>query len=589
MRASRARAYAIDVATAQQIDAALRRFGDELGALIGQLPADAELAAHASLSNVDFAATRLEARIATAVRTGTDVAFDDTLAVWDAAMQRVARSTVKDATVGAVVVPQLTIAQSFGGERTTSTFSTLLHGHTLNASAEVAAITRRALLQGMSPEELALLLKPYVMGRDSTPGALYPIIATLPVGTRGAAYSMEHNAKRIAFSETHNARREAEVQHFQRDPHIALGRWTLSPNRGTQRVPDVCDALAKLDWYGLGAGVFPLTRIPGSPHPWDRCEVMPLTWTPELKALLGTRRELTLLLNPATVELPGEERLTPRAVERIRIQLALLLNTDAVTLVDARPKAKPPEPTPVSPKLAVVPPTPAAEPKKADANPFADRKVFATEAEAREYANNVLGAEVADKAPPGKARVWGKAAPSAKARLAQLNVIVSELDALYAKFPSAPKATKKIFTTHPTRGRAHLAGPGWLAVNEPRGEASAAAARNFEAATGKRWGIGSDKGGEWQQRTVTRHEYSHNLSTPQALAEWERVVSELQRRGIAVPRKEWFKRNVSEYSGTNRYEEIAESFALVTEPNYANGSLPIEIEQYVIKYLLGGA
>lgn len=49
---------------------------------------------------------------------------------------------------------------------------------------------------------------------------------------------------------------------------------------------------------------------------------------------------------------------------------------------------------------------------------------------------------------------------------------------------------------------------------------------------------------------------------------------------------DWFRKNISEYAPKTVYEEIAETFTLMTMPDYQRGSLPKEIES-VIDIMLG--
>lgn len=288
------------------------------------LPPDREIAARRSLDVVQQSAAKLERAIVRSIFEGRELSFSETMEIWREASLSIAQSRdIPQAAFGAVSRPNLTIAQAFPGVDSTHEFRTLVRGHVQNAADEVATITFHALSKGESPEKLARQLRPYVTGRDKTlpDGVAGEII---PVDQRGAAYSTEFNARRIAFSETHNARREAEVLHFQRDPLIELAQWTLSPNRGTQRQPDACDALAVLDWYGLGAGVFPLDAIPLSPHPFDRCETIPLVRS---MAQLGREKVQgrRLRLDPWTVALPGQALMTPNYEERTRRTLAQIL------------------------------------------------------------------------------------------------------------------------------------------------------------------------------------------------------------------------------------------------------------------------
>jgi hypothetical protein len=325
MKEARLRGYSIDVQTARSIRRALEQYARELAAGIASLPeGEPQLAAQRSVENVLTAARQLEARITVAIEHGVDVTFTDTLNVWQDASKRVASSVgdVPSATLGAIRNAEITQAQVFTAGRLSYSWRSLVRDNVNQAAAVTSSLVRDALLRGDSPDELAQSLVPFVTGRERFPEGL-PDAAQRP--SAADAYSLNHNAQRIAFSETHNARREAEVQHFTADPYIAVGRWTLSPNRGTQRQPDICDALAGIDWYGLGKGVFFLSRVPPSPHPWDRCELMPLTFTPALRKLLASASG-RIEVNPASCYLPGMERLTPNAVERIRGGLVSLLD-----------------------------------------------------------------------------------------------------------------------------------------------------------------------------------------------------------------------------------------------------------------------
>jgi hypothetical protein len=335
MRAARARGLSIDHLAAKRIARALEEFARELERALRAIPpGQGRAAAARSVEVVRQAANDLERAIVTAVREGRDLSAEHTLDVWRKATERVARERdIPDALLGAIVRPELTTLHAFEALRAPETWRTLVRSHVVNAATEAAAIMRDNLARGVAPDTIARALGPYVRGSERLPreflnGAV--TFSELPAEQQKAARAMRHNATRIAFSETHNARREAEVFHFQNDPLISLARWTLSPNRGTQTKPDVCDALATLDWYGLGPGVYPLTKVPTSPHPWDRCEVLPLTRP--LSELHAPKRTATLQLDPGHVALPFAHKLTPRAVVRIRAQLVELLGAGAGTV-----------------------------------------------------------------------------------------------------------------------------------------------------------------------------------------------------------------------------------------------------------------
>lgn len=327
MRAARARGLALDTRQARAIEAALREWANELSKMLGNLPADKEMAVRRSVAVIRDAARNLERRIVTSTADSIEVTVEETLAVWHEASLKVAESVgIPNSMMGAIARPEVTQAAAFGSADSARTWRTLVRTRVNEAERDVTRIITQALTKNVDPDTLANAIRPYVQGSDKAPEPLRPMIEDQPATTRGAGYTMDYNAKRIAFSETHNARREAEVQHFQADPLVEVGRWTLSPNRGTQRLPCACDALAHLDWYGLGLGVFPLNMVPLSPHPFDRCEFMPIVRKTK-DAHRAKPGSIALQLDPYDVKLPREGEMTPAAEARIRMTLASILRT----------------------------------------------------------------------------------------------------------------------------------------------------------------------------------------------------------------------------------------------------------------------
>ncbi len=166
-------------------------------------------------------------------------------------------------------------------------WQTLLREDIANAANEANGIVLQGIAAGVSPTEIASRLRRYVQGAD-TFAALFHDVETdegefakldlrqLPRALRGAGRALDFNARRIAFSELHNARAEAEVQHFIHDPLVEAVQWRLAPDRGTQLLADECDLLAEVDFFDLGPGVYPVSRVPTLPHPFCRCERMPV-------------------------------------------------------------------------------------------------------------------------------------------------------------------------------------------------------------------------------------------------------------------------------------------------------------------------
>ena len=240
------------------------------------------------------AAAQLQKRLLDQIGEYRSDAFTEIQAIWIGAAEAAARlSKVRDLPLGAVKAPPLTIAgayEALGGAA--KTWKTVLPEYIAHGAAELDAIVRGALVQGVSPDVLARQLRPYVQGSkefmevaQGIPGlditdlrslvrqALHDDRARTALN---ASRVMRHNSERIAFSEVFNARKEAAVQHFAADPMVKAVRWKLSPDRGALVGSDECDALAATDLFRLGPGIYPVDQVPGPPHPWCRCEEEPL-------------------------------------------------------------------------------------------------------------------------------------------------------------------------------------------------------------------------------------------------------------------------------------------------------------------------
>lgn len=317
---ARIRLGQIEEATARRLSEALDDFADLLAEGFSALPAEGREGAEAAAQIVRLAADELQDTLERAVGEGRRLAFDDTLTVWERAMRRVAAARgVPDRLLGAVRSPALTMAGQFDAVGSAATWRTLLRERVANAEAEAAALVRQALLQGTSPDELARRLRRYVAGSEGFDRAFDGTkidLRRVPVAQRGAAEQMRYNAERIAFTEYGNARAEAEIQHFGRDPFVGAVQWTLSPDRGRARVPDECDLLAAADWYGLGPGVFPVGKVPPKPHPFDRCELMPVARRAD--ELAAPKPDPDRVLRAERARIPGE--VSKERAERIRAQ-----------------------------------------------------------------------------------------------------------------------------------------------------------------------------------------------------------------------------------------------------------------------------
>ena len=282
----------IEVRLARELQRLLDEYAENLEELVRRLdPSEYRRSQSAALRAVNRASTRLDRALADAVREGREVNHAEVLDVWRQAMRQVAASRgVSSAVLGRVRGSPGTMLGHFARLQAGNHWRTLIRGHVVNAAEEANRILVLGAQEGIGPEEMARRLRRYVQGSEDFQ-ELFTDVPTLsgdvakidlsrvPREVRNAAGQMVHNSRRIAFSELHNARAEAEVQHFLDDPFVATVTWTLSPVRSTVGwvPPDECDYLAATDAYGLGPGVYPVDRVPAPPHPWDRCEKIPNT------------------------------------------------------------------------------------------------------------------------------------------------------------------------------------------------------------------------------------------------------------------------------------------------------------------------
>jgi hypothetical protein len=282
---ARARSYALRVESLRRIDRALQDHIDSLAAAIKALPPGdgaRKAAALASRLVAVHAEERLALAIEAAVAQGRSASFDDVLAIQRQATDEVAaQAGVPGSLLGQVRAPGLTMAGVWESLGTgAATWRSLTRSYVKAAVADAQYVTTRALVDGVSADELARRLRPYLQGSEPFrkafgPGPLTDKMLADPHFTK-AAGQLRYNADRIAHSEIHNARGEAELQAFAEDPFVKAVRWQLSPNRGAQRKRDACDGLAKTDFFGMGKGVYPVAQVPTFPHPFCRCERVPV-------------------------------------------------------------------------------------------------------------------------------------------------------------------------------------------------------------------------------------------------------------------------------------------------------------------------
>ena len=282
---ARAQTGAISAQAAKLIKRDLERYADDLARIARNLPPGAtQLQFTAMRRAVKSAAAQLNLRLTKTVGRFRDLSFADTQKIWEQS----GRAASKAAGLGSVVIPtapvtMLGVYANLGSAA--ATWQTLLRSHVANAAEAADQLIRNAIIQQADPSKLARALRPYVAGAEEFHKAFGPLAAdgiNLKVlrpsspELKNAARTMNYNSRRVANSELHNARSEAELQHFAADPLIEAVLWTLSVYRGPTGHPDECDSLAASDFYGLGPGVYPLDAVPLPPHPNDRCERVPI-------------------------------------------------------------------------------------------------------------------------------------------------------------------------------------------------------------------------------------------------------------------------------------------------------------------------
>jgi len=116
-----------------------------------------------------------------------------------------------------------------------------------------------------------------------------------------------------------------------------------------------------------------------------------------------------------------------------------------------------------------------------------------------------------------------------------------------------------------------------------RGSFNEEQARSHEArvAAGQaRWSVSSSS--KDQTRATIVHELAHALGLRESVRSTERLAKAMEQ---AVPdkagRREWIRRNISEYATSNIKELDAELAAMVTDPEYKRGTLPKQLEDHV--------
>lgn len=183
----------------------------------------------------------------------------------------------------------------------------------IRADAVEAAdrVLRRAVLDGGGdPDTLARALRLQLLGAEGFPPDALRDLRRIGYGTLKAmgldptpanlalvkeqGGRIARRARLIARTEIMAAEHEAGVRAAAESPVVGLLKWVLS---GRHPEEDECDALADLDWYGHGVGLYLPEQFPLRPHPRCLCGRVhvlrdPREWhTPKQTALSLLRRD----------------------------------------------------------------------------------------------------------------------------------------------------------------------------------------------------------------------------------------------------------------------------------------------------------
>lgn len=221
---------------------------------------------------------------------------------------------------------------------------------------------------------------------------------------------------------------------------------------------------------------------------------------------------------------------------------------------------------------------PPAKPKPADPlQAYRDWKPAKTYDEAVAWLKDKLGVQRVveiERSDKHSAERWH----TEKDRLEHANTVISEWNRMKLAYPKLPEAPVKTFNNaNAKRGYAympHASDAGIMAVKgRPFDDQSWQKIREWEIREKRLWST------ERQERQIEdnfRHELGHMLSTKDFVEGFVAAAAKVD----AMKNLGWFRRNVSEYAGTNIDEAIAESFALYTRPDYPKGALPANLEAF---------
>ncbi|MCA1571309.1 MAG: hypothetical protein LC798_13515 [Chloroflexi bacterium] len=322
--AARRREFAIRARSARDMARAIEAYADSLHrqllALRGVDPGSARAAREAERI-ARAAAREMYAVAQRAIAGHRRASYNEVLEVWRDAQARAARSVGVDLALLRFGPPRVSMLGVFEAVGSPQTWRSLLLAHSGNAAGEVAQVVRLGFGAGIGPDEMARRIRSYVKGSEpfaklftdvpTETGTVAKVdLRRVPADLRGAAQQMRYNAERIAVSENHAAKWEAEIQAHQEDPFTEAVQWELNPSHD---VYDECDVLAEEDFYGLGPGVFPVDAVPAPPHPFDGCSTMAVLRD---SARIGDPKP-SPAVRPVEIRAPGgTTEAKARAVER---------------------------------------------------------------------------------------------------------------------------------------------------------------------------------------------------------------------------------------------------------------------------------
>lgn len=206
-------------------------------------------------------------------------------------------------------------------ERISAGFVTLISRHLEDAAPALDRLLVSSVARGVSIRRLTTDVANLLRGR---------IIAGEPYGMGNADVSglrtLQSDAARIARTETLNALREGNNQALEAGGIVLAAKWQLSGNHNAAK-PDVCDVLARIDFYGFGEGYYPPSRWPLE-HPNGACyQGGPVKFRPPTEWASPLPPAPPLLVSPAAVEMPAilADAWTPEQLVTVRARTAAQL------------------------------------------------------------------------------------------------------------------------------------------------------------------------------------------------------------------------------------------------------------------------